>query len=103
MFDSKDHYENKLISGDEANLYLEEFKTDLSIVAFLNGREYKITEAKFFSCKEPRSSDYYSKYFEEFVDLKMLVVDKHKYRSTLGRKIGSKSWQYIPNTANAYN
>lgn len=103
MFDSKIHYENKLISDDEANSYREEFKTALSTVVYLNAREYKITEAQFFSCKEPRGSDYYSENFEEFVDLKMLVVDEYKYRSTLGRKIGSKSWQYIPNTANPYS
>ncbi|MDC4303643.1 hypothetical protein ABLT82_02355 [Acinetobacter pittii] len=99
MFDSKKHYENKLVFDNEANNYLDDFKASLGTIVFLGERNYVLTKAHFYSPKKIVDSNYYSREFEEFVDIEVLVEDLYPYHATLGRKFGSKSWQYIPNTA----
>lgn len=99
MFNSKQYYENKIIYGEEANSCLDNFKSSLRSIVFLGAREYTITKARFYSSKNIDESSYYSREFEEFVDIEVLVEDLYPYHATLGRKFGSKSWQYIPNTA----
>lgn len=99
MFDPKEYFENKAVFGDEANSYLDDFKSSLRSIVFLGEREYTITKARFYSSKTIDESSYYSREFEEFVDIEVLVEGLYPYHATLGRKFGSKSWQYIPNTA----
>lgn len=99
MFDKKIHYENKNLVDVEANQYLDTFKSALSYIHYLRDREYQITQAKFFSLKKIDDSNYYSREFEEFVDLIFVVENEYKYRASLGRKYNSQSWQFIPNTA----
>ena len=99
MFDSKKHDVHKLVYGNEAKSYLDDFKSSLGTIVFLGEREYTITKARFYSSKNIDESSYYSREFEEFVDIEVLVEGLYPYHATLGRKFGSKSWQYIPNTA----
>jgi len=102
MFDKKRHDLNKELFNADANENLEEFKTSLTGIVYLSGREYKLIRARFYSLKKSQQSNSYDEdSFEEFAHLEMLVVEKYGYQATLGRKSNSNFWQYIPNTAMA--